>query len=113
MTSPEIASHLGQRDILANYFEAHPFVVVTHAELVTLVGENYRSRIADCRRALSMNIENVPVRKADGTRGYGSYRYRPGALGREADTFVPGNPETGTLFDLWPSGWQSSKGTRA
>lgn len=101
----EVLAHVAQETRLAAYFAARPHVIVTHDELVKEVGENYRSRISPLRKQ-GMVIENVPVVKADGTRGYGSYIHRPHALGREAATFVPGNPETGTLFDTWPSGWQ-------
>lgn len=102
-----LTTRQAQRDALAAYFRSRPDQVLTHEELKALVGENLRSRISDCRDDLGMVIENVPVFKADGkTRGYGSYRFRPESLGREADTFVAGNPDHGTLFDAWPSGWQ-------
>lgn len=98
-------SHRAQRELLAAYFAAHSFQVVTHETLVELVGENYRSRISELRR--QMPIENVPVfHQIDGkrVRGYGSYRHRPEALGREASDFTAYKPQT--LFDE-PSGWQS------
>ena len=89
---------------LAAYFETRPYQIVTHAELVAQVGENYRSRIAEIRqtprRPTGLPIENVPVCKADGTRGYGSYRFRPAAIGREADTvIVYADSHIGPLFD--------------
>lgn len=70
------------------------------------VGENYRSRISPLRKKRGMNIENIPAFKADGKRTYGSYRYRPNAIGREAADFLPGDPLHGTLFDTHPGAWQ-------
>lgn len=94
-----IASHLAREDRLAAYFEARPFHVVTHDELVSEVGENYRSRISPLRKRRGMVIENVPTFKADGSRGYGSYIFRPDALGRDASDTWTAQPQALPLYD--------------
>lgn len=98
----EKVNHSAQRQILCDYFRAHPFRDVPHAILVGLVGENYRSRISELRR--EMTIENVPVRRADGTRGYGSYVHRPNAIGRDAGTWTAA-PVRLPLYDGEPGAY--------
>lgn len=85
---------------LAAYFEARPFQILTHEDLVSVVGENFRSRLSELRTKHGMAIERIDVVKADGTAGYGSYIHRPHALGRDAGAFIQGNVTTGTLFDI-------------
>lgn len=102
--TPEIATHLAQEDRLAAYFEARPFAVLTHDDLKAQVGENLRSRIAALKKKRGMRIENVPVKRADGKgRGYGSYVYRPDALGRDASDTWTAVPVKLPLYD-GPSG---------
>ncbi len=87
-------------DRLAAYFEARPFQILTHADLVSVVGENFRSRLSELRTKRGMAIERVDVLKADGTAGYGSYVYRPDALGRDAGQPVRyADAHIGPLFD--------------
>lgn len=102
----EIAVQLAQRETLKAFFERQPFVILTHAQLVAEVGENFRSRLPWVRRHIDGVIDLVPVFLADGTRGYGSYVYRPQALGRDAATPIPEPWESGTLFDLHPGPYQ-------
>ena len=102
----EIASHLAQEDRLAAYFEARPGQIVTHDALVAEVGENYRSRISPLRKR-GMHIENVPTFKADGTRGYGSYKYLPYVpQGRDAGTWVDITAPLPLLPDAHPGPYQ-------
>lgn len=95
-----IETRTAQTERLAAYFAARPHQVLTHAELVREVGENFRSRLTALKRR-GMAIEHVPVWLADGkTRGYGSYRFRPESLGREAsDVIVYADSQIGPLFD--------------
>ena len=69
------------RDAVAAYFRAYPLVWIDGIELAK-VGGCYasRSRIADCRTQLGMDIENR-VRKANPNgRKVSEYRYRPASL---------------------------------
>lgn len=90
----ELDTRRAQRNVLALYFAGHPHQLVTHDTLKALVGENYRSRIAECRKTLGMRIDNVPQFLADGQRTYGAYRHIPVQL-PVAETRVDG-----LLFDL-------------
>lgn len=105
----EVLTHLAQEERLALYFEARPFQIVTHDDLVREVGENYRSRISPLRKKRGMVIENVPAFKADGTRGYGSYTYRPGALGRDASDIWSAQPVKLPLYDPPPGPFQEQR----
>ncbi len=92
--------HRGHRDQIAALFQARPFEVVSHEELEAVCGRNWQQRLSDARRQLKMNIENIPRHDANGKRLTGSYRYRPDALGREADTVVTeADSHVGPLFD--------------
>ncbi len=83
----EIERRQSLADRLAAYFEARPHRTLTHADLVAQVGENFRSRISELRKR-GMVIERIDTKAADGSAGYGSYRYRSNVLGRDAATFV-------------------------
>jgi uncharacterized protein (DUF885 family) len=87
-----LETRTAQTERLAAYFAARPHQVLTHAELVREVGENFRSRLTALKRR-GMEIENVPVFTAEGKRGYGSYVHRPNAQGRDAGTFIHGQVE--------------------
>lgn len=75
----------------------------------------WRTRLSDARKVLCDEQQlpwPIPKRGVDPLAWNGSirrsgYRYSSNALGgRDAATCIPGNIETGNLFDLYPSGWQ-------
>lgn len=75
----------------------------------------WRTRLSDARKVLCEEQGlpwPIPKRGIDPLAWNGSirrsgYRYQSNALGgRDAGSFIPGNPETGSLFDTHPSGWQ-------
>lgn len=75
----------------------------------------WRTRISNAREVLCREQGlpfPVPKHGIDPLAWNGSirrsgYRYSSNALGgREAATFVPGNPDTGTLFDTHPGAYQ-------
>lgn len=99
----EKAAHAYHRDILAAYFRARQYEVVTWETLEQLVGRNYQQRISEARRQLKMNIENLPQYNSDGKRLTGAYRFRPEALGRDAADLTKAK-EQDLFTDL--AGWQ-------
>lgn len=75
----------------------------------------WRSRIANAREVLCKEQGlPYPIRKGgrdplawNGSIKRSGYRYQSNPLvGRDAASFVPGNPLTGCLFDLHVPGWQ-------
>ena len=103
--TPQIAAHVAQQETLKALFEAHPFEVLTHAHLVSAVGENFRSRLPWVKTQLGV-IDNVPVFLENGRRGYGSYVYRPNALGRSAEDTWTAQPQRLPLLDGPAGAWQ-------
>lgn len=97
----EIARRQHFADALEAHFTAHPYTWVSIMQLIQIGGPSWRSRIVeDLREKRSMDIPwNGDTRQS-------AYMYRPVAIGREPSQFIAGNPETWTLFDLHPSGWQ-------
>ena len=105
------SDHRAQRDLLAAYFRAHPYEVVTWETLERLIeSPNFMQRISECRTQLGMReLENVPrYAMIDGRRKRitGDYRYRPEALGRDAADLTEFKDQP--LFGQ-PSGWQEPR----
>lgn len=90
----EISDQQGNRDTLAAWFKAHPYVEISADDLEAMIGRNFQQRISECRRDLKMTVQNVPKWGEDNSgrrkRLTGGYLYRPdGApLGRSAETQV-------------------------
>lgn len=98
---PERPTELQRRQSLADKLEAlftiRPGEWISLAELARVGGTGgFRTRISELRLKRGMHIEH------NGFNGAKSaHRYVPNPLGgRDAGTFLPGNPETGKLnFD--------------
>ena len=91
--------HRGHRDLLAAFFQEHPFQIVTWELLDQMIGRNYQQRVSDARRELHMHIENVPRYSPAGKRLTGDYRFRPDALGRDAADTWTAQPARLPLLD--------------
>lgn len=103
----ETSVRLAQRDTIAAYFRVYVNQDLLPEKLESVVGPNYRSRIAECRTELGMHIENVPrYRNIDAktkrgkpmrVRLRGAYRftnYEP--VARDA-----GHPPTAGQLEMW------------
>ena len=72
------------RDAVAGLFKARPNTWIEWHEFAAVGGWlAWRTRISDCRRELSMPIENRLERRADGLK-VSLYRYVPGDQQTEA-----------------------------
>ena len=90
-------------DALQALFTDRPGEWVSLAELARVGGTGgFRTRISELRRKRDMHIEH------NGFSGAKSaHRYLPNPVGgRDAGVYIAGNVDTGSLFDLHPSGWQ-------
>ena len=106
----EKAAHVAHRDAMVAIFRAEPHQTISYERLLAIT-PNFMQRVSEARQVLKAEgvLENVPrYAMIDGRRKRitGDYRFRPAALGREADTHVRhADAHLGPLFDT-PGAYQ-------